>query len=312
MDMISAEAADEHLPSVSVVVSSFNQRLILQRLMPQLLAEKYPEDGYEIIVVDGGSNDGTRDWLSTLHHPCLVSLFESEGRSRSSLRNKGVQAAANDIVIMLDGDHTIEKDFVRWHVTQHHECECVVLGESQFSSHWRFRALDHYLNTRGVRKVPIGQPVPGRYFRTANCSVPRSVLERIGLFDETFTAWGGEDLDFGVHLEEAGIAIVYEPHAKAWHHHHRPLNDLLKNLRIYGEKSIPHLVDKHPQLYRELNLHQMEKSWIRFLMQTPLYHTIRLMTNLLLPLHVPPIVFDYLHLRQYGVGFLHSQEKRGE
>jgi len=306
------EIDDEHLPSVSVVVSSFNQRLILQRLLPQLLAEKYPKGKLEIIVIDGGSKDETREWLSTLHYPRLISLLESEGRSRSALRNNGIRAATNDMLIMLDGDHTIETNFIHRHVARHRECECVVLGESQFSTHWRFRALNRYLNTRGVRKVPFGKPIPGRYFRTCNCSMPRSILERIGLFDETFTAWGGEDLDFGVRLEEAGIAIVYEPRAKAWHHHHRPLNDLLRNLGTYGEKSVPRLVEKHPQLYRELNLHQMEESWIRFLMQTPLYHTIRLMTNLLLPLHVPPIMFDYLHLRQYGGGFLHSQEKRGK
>ncbi len=306
------EIDDECLPSVSVVVSSFNQRLILQCLVPQLLAEKYPKEKLEIIIVDGGSKDGTRDWLSTFHYPCLNSLLENERRSRAALRNHGIRAATNDLLIMLDGDHTIETDFIHQHVARHRECECVVLGESQFSNHWRFRALNRYLNTRGVRKVPCGKPIPGRYFRTGNCSVPRSILERIGLFDETFTSWGGEDLDFGVRLEEAGIAIVYEPRAKAWHHHHRSLNDLLRNLRTYGEKSVPRLVEKHPQLYRELNLHELEKPWIHFLMQAPFYHFIRLMTHFLLPLHISPIVFDYLHLRQYGVGFLHSREKRGK
>jgi glycosyltransferase involved in cell wall biosynthesis len=312
MDVMSKEAGSEHLPSVSVIVLCFNQRLILQRLLPQLLAEKYPGNNHEIIVIDGGSEDGTQEWLSTLQHAFLSTLFENRQLSRSQLRNKGIRAAAKDIVIMLDGDHTIEKDFIHRHAVRHRERECVVLGESRFIHSGRLRALHRYLNTRGVRKVALGATVPGRYFRTCNCSVPRSVLEQIGFFDESFTSWGGEDLDFGVRIEESGIPILYEPHAKAWHHHLRPLNELLRNLRIYGEDSIGHLVEKHPQLYRELNLHRLEKASTRFLMQAPLYYSIRLLTNLLLPLCVPSIVFDYLHLRQYGFGFLHSKTKRGK
>jgi len=300
-----------HLPSVSIVVTSFNQRQILQRLLPQLDSEEYPCEKLEIIVVDDGSSNGSREWLATLESARLRVILRERDRGRSAVRNDGIRIAQNDVIIMLDGDHTIDKGLILSHAKRHAECECVVVGQSQYSGHWRFRALFRYLNTRGAHKLRSGSPLPGRYFVTRNCSVPKTLLQRVGLFNEIF-AWGGEDLDFGVRLEGAGIAIVYEPRAKAWHHHHRSLNDLLRNLRIYGEKSVPRLVEKHPQLYRELNLHQLEKPWIRFLMQAPFYHFIRLMTTLLLPLHVPPIVFDYLHLRQYGAGFLHSQEKRGK
>ncbi len=109
--------------------------------------------------------------------------------------------------------------------------------------------------------------------------------------------------------EEAGIPIVYEPRARAWHHHRRSLGALLRNLEAYGEKSIPHLLKKHPQLYMELNLHQLEKSWMRLLMTGAVYYPVRLLADLLSPVYVPPIIFDYLHIRQYGRGFLRSQEE---
>lgn len=299
------------LPSVSVLVISFNHKAILENLLPQLLSEEYPEEKYEVLIVDGGSTDGSREWLASIRNPKFRVVLQNENRGRSSSRNDGIKEAHGDVVIMLDGDHTIEKGFVLAHAKRHMERECVVVGQSQFSNHWRFRSMIRYLNTRGAKKLPLGQSLPGRYFLTRNCSMPKSVFERVGYFSEAFTEWGGEDLELGVRFEEAGIEIVYEPNARAWHHHHRPLNALLKNLEVYGEKAIPYLVKDHPQLYQELNLHQLEKTWMRFLMTGFVYNPLKALATLFMPFYVPNIIFDYFHLRQYGRGFLNSKKPEG-
>ncbi|MBU1707649.1 glycosyltransferase [bacterium] len=296
------------LPSVSVLVTSFNHKKILQNLLPQLLSEEYPKELFEAIIIDGGSEDGTREWLTSLQSSQIRVILQEGNNIRSSTRNDGIRSSQADILIMLDGDHTIEKNFIIWHAKQHQKRECIVVGQSEFSHNWRYRALFHYLNTRGAKKLPANHPLPGRYFLTRNCSMPRKVFEKVGFFSEEFTGWGGEDLELGVRFEEAAIPIVFESHARAYHHHHRPLKPLLKNLELYGEKSVPLLLKKHPQLYRELNLHRLEKIHIRLLMTGAVYHPILALTNLLLPFYVPPIVFDYLHLRQYGKGYLKSQK----
>lgn len=295
------------LPSVSVLVTSFNHKEILQNLLPQLLSEEYSEELFEVIIIDGGSEDGTREWLASLQNSNLRVILQDKNSSRSSTRNEGIRSSQADILIMLDGDHTIEKGFILWHARQHQKRECIVVGLSEFSPNWRYRALFRYLNTRGARKLPANQPLPGRYFLTRNCSMPRKVFDKVGLFSEEFTGWGGEDLELGVRFEEAGIPIVFESRARALHHHHRPLKPLLRNLELYGEKSVPLLIQKHPQLYRELNLHRLENRSMRLLLTGAVYHPIVALTNLLLPFYVPPVVFDYLHLRQYGKGYMKSQ-----
>jgi len=264
---------------------------------------------FEVIIIDGGSEDGTREWLSTIQDSHLRILLQERNRNRSSTRNEGIRSSQADILIMLDGDHSIESGLILSHAKQHLKRKCIVVGLSDFSPNWRYRALFRYLNTRGALKLPTNQSLPGRYFLTRNCSMPRKVFDKIGLFSEEFTGWGGEDLELGVRFEKAGIPIVFESRARALHHHHRPLKPLLRNLELYGEKSVPLLVKKHPQLYRELNLHRLEKRSMRLLFAGAVYHPIVALTNLLLPFYVPPVVFDYLHLRQYGKGYLKSQKR---
>ena len=65
--------------TLSVVVISFNQADFLKRLVGQLLAQDYDPAAYEIIVVDDGSIDGSREWLRAQHEPRLKSALRRGG-----------------------------------------------------------------------------------------------------------------------------------------------------------------------------------------------------------------------------------------
>ncbi len=294
---------DQRQPFLSVVVISWNQREFLQRLVGQLRDQDYPRDRYEIVVVDDGSTDGSREWLKSLPANDVKTVFGPSERGRSASRNAGIRVACGDVVVMLDGDHTIQQNYLTIHAERHARERCVIVGKSDFIDHPDFRALNHYLNGGGATKLPANAKLPGRYFLTRNCSVPRDLLMDIGLFDETFTAWGGEDLDLGVRLEQTGVPIYGESRCLAMHHHLRPLDDLLRNLYVYGHDSIPILLQRHPQLYRELNLHRAQRLIYRMLMISPVYRVVRAVAKLLRRRQLPRFVFDYLHLRQYSRGY---------
>ncbi len=313
---------DRELPHLSVVVISWNQADFLKRLVGQLLAQDYPRDRYEILVVDDGSTDGSREWLRSLPESSVRAIFGATNRGRSASRNAGIRAARGEVIVMIDGDHTVQSNFLSVHAERHQHERCVIVGKSDFVDHPEFRALNTYLNEGGASKLSPSAKLPGRYFLTRNCSVPRDLLMQVGMFDEQFSAWGGEDLDLGVKLELTGVPIYGEPRALAIHHHLRPLNDLLRNLYVYGRDGIPVLLRRHPQLFCELNLHRTLpdpqaknsrvslRQWLfRVLMLAPVYHCVRAIANLLRRRGLPRMVFDYLHLRQYTRGYrasLHS------
>lgn len=309
----------EQPPTLSVVLISWNQLPQLKVLLNQLLHQDFPRDRYEIIVVDDGSTDGTQEWLSAVDSAGLRKVLLSVNIGRSRARNRGLSICQNDIIVMIDGDHSVQRTFLAIHAARHANSRCVIAGTSKFVDHKDYRALHHYLNNGGGEKLPVGTKLPGRYFRSGNCSLPRFLLNEIGLFDERISAWGGEDLELGKRIEKSGVPIYSEPRALAIHHHLRPLPDLLQQLYAYGKNAVPLLVERHPELFMELNLDHVAVSgadtgrfgaWhrrlFRLLLSAPLYMCARSIAQMLQRFHLPRLLFDYLHFRQYVCGYLSS------
>jgi glycosyltransferase involved in cell wall biosynthesis len=301
---------------LSVVVISWNQKEFLQRLVGQLLDQDYPRDRYEILVVDDGSTDGSREWLGTLTVNSVRCIFGEKNRGRGASRNAGIRAALGEIVVMTDGDHTVPLNYLSILAERHTREYCIIVGKSHFADHPDHRALNYYLNEGGASKLPPDARLPGRYFLTRSCSVPRDLLLKVGLFDETFTAWGGEDLDLGLKLEQTGLPIYGESACLAIHHHLRSLDQLLDVMHAYGRDSVPILLQRHPQLFEELNLNRtlrnpsasgshgaISRTFFRLIMIAPIYHSVRMFANVMRRCHLPRFIFDYLHLRQYTYGY---------
>ncbi len=302
--------------TLSVVVISFNQRLLIERLIGQLLDQSFAPDDYEVIVVECNSQDQTADWLLAQSDARLRPVILSHDCNRSAARNRGILESRGRIVVMIDGDHTISPDFLVRHSDAHAPGVRAIVGKSIFAPDPEYRAISTYLDGSGAAKLPIGTMLPGRYFLTRNCSVPRDVLIDIGLFDEQFDQWGGEDLDLGVRLERAGIPIIGAPQALAVHHHFRTLPEVMRVIEAYGAGSVPRLLGKHPQLFRELSLDWLYHNPFqpdqfsrptrllhRLLCSALIYTTMLSIAQSLRRFRLPRVLLDYLHLRQYAKGY---------
>ncbi len=305
---------------VSVVVLCHNQLEHVQRLISLLLKQDYSAGEFEIVVVSNGSTDGTADWLRTQTSHLIQPVILEFPLSRAAGRNHGIAAARGSLIVMIDGDHTVESNFVSLHASLHQDEICAIVGKSDYAQTGEYNALYRYLDGCGAAKLSQGSRLPGRYFATGNCSILKRTIERVGDFDEAFQSWGGEDLDFGVRLENAGIPIYGNFEVRAVHHHFRSLDQLLENKRKFGEASIPLLVKKHTRLFRELNLDRfyhnpferdrfsaLSRAMFHVICAAPIYQMVRLFVSAIINLRVPRIFFDYLHLRQYAAGFARSK-----
>jgi len=88
------------VPLFSVIIPTYNRRELLRQALASVLAQTFTD--YEIIVVDDGSTDGTREWLATVSDQVRVLIQENRGPGAA--RNLGIQNAVGEYVTFLDSD----------------------------------------------------------------------------------------------------------------------------------------------------------------------------------------------------------------
>ncbi|OQY27117.1 MAG: hypothetical protein B6244_11580 [Candidatus Cloacimonetes bacterium 4572_55] len=200
---------------------------------------------FEVVVVDDGS-DHPLDIDPDTYPFSLRILSHPKNRGRAAARNTGVRAARNDLIIFLDSDMIVSSDFIAAHVAAHELGECgAIVGDIRFTDQWSGQPLAKYFDTRGAAKLKSGKEIPYRYFVTGNASTRKSLLISIGLFDEGFPKYGGEDLELACRLHEQGIRFAHCPAARSLHDDLPSIARHRRRMEEYGRYCLPYLVENH-------------------------------------------------------------------
>jgi len=252
----------------SVVIPTYNRKPILEKCLKALENQQYDPAGYEVVVVDDGSTDGTVDWLqaeaSTLPH---VRLFQQKHLGPAAARNLGVEQATGDTIIFIDSDLVVTDQFLQAHATG--------LTEGARSlGHDRLFTYGRVINTCNFEE-PTSEPYKltdfsAAYFATGNVAIARTWLEQAGLFDTQFQLYGWEDLELGVRLKQLGLVLIKCPDAVGYHWH-----------PPFSLEQVPNLIDKEIQRGRMgVLFYQKHPTWdVRMMIQMTWIH--RLLWGLL-------------------------------
>lgn len=95
-------------PKLSILVASYNIENYIAEALDSLLNQKYKN--IEIIVVDDGSTDGTRDILKQYEERWKIKLIFKENGGTSTTRNECLKHFTGDFVVFMDGDDVIDPD----------------------------------------------------------------------------------------------------------------------------------------------------------------------------------------------------------
>lgn len=199
--------------AISVIMPVHNGKSTLEKTLESLLAQSNIFD--ELIIVDDASNDGSakaaaayldgrRDYQFMQNEKCL---------GLAATYNRGVKAAACDLVVTLHQDIVLENDSLRKLVAPF--CDDQVVAASHIVAHpldvWnRYNFWQKCFFARLAGKDFSG--IDGKFdcFR-------KSALEKVGLFDEIHFRTAGEDGDIVYKLEKIGK--ISETGAKIVHIH---------------------------------------------------------------------------------------------
>ncbi|WP_353933202.1 glycosyltransferase [Okeanomitos corallinicola TIOX110] len=205
----------------SVVIPTYNRLPILQKCLRALelqeLGDQTPITGYEVVLVDDGSTDGTLEWLDANKEEFPhVRCFEQDHAGPAAARNLGVEKALGDTIIFIDSDLVVLSNFLQAHT------DALVQGREKFKSDCCF-TYGAVINTCNFDH-PTAEPYKitdfsAAFFATGNVAIPKHWLEKAGLFDTRFQLYGWEDLELGVRLKNLGLQLIKCPEAVGYHWH---------------------------------------------------------------------------------------------
>lgn len=201
---------------ISIVIPTHNRIDLLRRCLAAATSQDYT--GYEVIVVDDASSDGTGTMVQQ-EFPQVRYLRQETNRGPAAARNRGIHEAAGEIVAFTDDDCLVPPDFlsrladgyrrypVAVGVGGYLEAPAEVLQRNPFAqleahvTHQLYRAgAEPYL---GGFECPAGG--------TNSMSYRREVLLGVNGFDESFPVAAGEDADLKWRVVEAGGRLLYLP-----------------------------------------------------------------------------------------------------
>lgn len=132
------ELSVHELPEFSVVIPTLNQAAFIPQALESVLAQEYPESRLDILVVDGGSTDGTLDILTDYETKTegLVKFISECDEGQFHAVNKGIRATKGEIIAWLNSDDIYLEDTFWRVVTFFHfnQSAFVVYGKNIYTN----------------------------------------------------------------------------------------------------------------------------------------------------------------------------------
>ena len=225
---------------VSIVVPTYNRLEQLKNCIDEIRHNvTYPN---EVIVVDGGSTDGTREWLTTRDDLRIILEPHREGAVKAF--NKGFRAATGHYVMWLNDDAYPLPGSVEAAIAMIERLDLSDVGMVAFYHSWH---NERNILDRVEHKGETYELCHVRGYPYANFGLlRRSLLERIGFADERYYFFGFDpDLSLKVQLGE-GLQVIGCREALIRHdecHDDRKLADLSigeeDNARLFAKWNLP-------------------------------------------------------------------------
>ncbi|MEL6471738.1 MAG: glycosyltransferase [Cyanobacteria bacterium J06623_4] len=272
--------APSYFPSVSVIVPIYNGEQDLPGLLSALLAQTYPADKVEYLLVDNGSSDRTPQILAD-----AVTDFETAGLSFKPLsqtdiqssyaaRNTGICAATGEFLAFTDADCHPTPVWLA-ELMQPFRNPQVGLVAGEIEALPGNTLLERYADDKDIlsQTHTLNHPFCP-YGQTANLGIRVSAIAQVGLFRPHLTTGGDADICWRIQKEGKGPnstdgpwQIRSAPQAIIRHHHRQTLKELHSQWYRYG-KSNRYLHELHGiALTRPLKDKERNRVLLRWLLK---------------------------------------------
>lgn len=222
-------------PFVTVIISCRNEVYTVRDCVVSLLDANYPSERFEILIVDGVSNDGTKDVLADLEKQYKnFRWLTNENKTKPVALNIGIRESESDLVIICDAHAEYPRGFIGRNVDLMSETGADDVGGltvtksvgtvqadvvcNLFTNPFAIGNAKHRSSSAGstVREV---ETVFGGCYR-------RDTILRVGPFNEKLTRT--QDREYNIRLRMAGGRIMLDPKIKCGYYPRATLSAYLK------------------------------------------------------------------------------------
>lgn len=224
---------------VTIVIPCRNEVAFIERCLASVFAFPEIPGGYEVLVVDGMSTDGTREILARLsgEHPALR-VLDNPAHIVPTAMNIGIRAARGELIVRLDAHSEYPPDYLDRSVATSDQTGAELVGGVVVTL-----ARDDSAQARLVQAISThGFGVGNSDFRLGakpgpSDTVPygcyrRDVFDRIGYFDERLRR--SEDYELNRRLATAGGRIWLDPSMRIQYYNQATLRGLLRQATFTG------------------------------------------------------------------------------
>lgn len=241
-------------PRISIVVPVRNESAHLAATLDSLLAQERPAGDFEILVVDGDSEDPTPMLVSEYgERSSAIRLLRNPRRGVAAGRNIGIAAARGELIVIVDGHSTV--DGPRWlsaviDVFDQTGADCAGFPQPlavEGSSMQRAIALAR-ASRLGRHPASFNYTDGGGFVSAYGAAVAyrRGVFDVVGEFDESFDA--AEDMELNHRVDRAGLRCFFTSRISARYAARSSLAALFRQQWRYG-RGRTRLWHKHPETF---------------------------------------------------------------
>jgi len=219
---------------VSVIVPTYNRKIWLKACLESLVYQEFPKDEFEIIVIDDGSTDGTRQLMKQLiakQNFKHLHYYYQKHQGSAVARNSGISKAKNAIIACIDDDEIASSNWLSKIISKLESQAMDGVG-GLIRVFKPQKIIERYFDIcllNGKNTVGISEGLPAT-IPSGNCAFRKKILFEIGLFDPSV---GLEDADLSWRLFFSGYKLAYVLDAITFHRYQGFLNSIRK-MFIYG------------------------------------------------------------------------------
>lgn len=213
-------------PRVSVVVPTFGRATHVRAAVEGLARCRVPSGGREIIVIDDGSPEPVEPLLATIDG---VRVIRQANAGPASARNRGIEAAAGELIAFTDDDTIPDPEWLVELVAAIDEDPRLGGVGGRIVPQQRGFIADF---VQVERFVDHGRTPDGcvAYLVTANAVFRHEALTAIGGFDTSFALPAGEDVDLSARMVAEGWILSFHDGAVIYHDHRTSPRDLVRTV----------------------------------------------------------------------------------